>query len=292
MADDKPPSSTGPGFKGMFARLRRLFAARPRDREEFLRLIRHGRERQLFDRDAHGMLEGVLNVSQTQVSDVMVPRPHMVVVERDAEMDELLNIIVESGHSRFPVIGDDRDEIVGILLAKDLLRSFVDDPNVRFVLRDHLRPAVFVPESKRLNILLKEFRASHNHMAIVVDEYGGVCGLATIEDVIEQITGEIDDEHDIEDEATIVSETDSLFTVLAVTRIDEFNDFFGKKFDDENYDTVGGLIMHELGRLPRRGENLTIGELDFRITRCDRRRIEAVQVSVSDAPPAARESTG
>ncbi|MFK7887117.1 MAG: HlyC/CorC family transporter [Gammaproteobacteria bacterium] len=292
MADDKPPSSTGPGLKGMLARFRRMFSARPRDREEFLRLIRHGRERQLFDRDAHGMLEGVLNVSQTQVSDVMVPRPRMVVVERDADMNELLNIIVESGHSRFPVIGDDRDEIVGILLAKDLLRSFVDDPKIRFQLRDHLRPAVFVPESKRLNILLKEFRASHNHMAIVVDEYGGVCGLATIEDVIEQITGEIDDEHDIEDEDTIVSETDTLFTVLAVTRIEEFNEFFGKQFDDENYDTVGGLIMHELGRLPRRGENLTIGELDIRITRCDRRRIDAVQVSVADAVPAARESTG
>ncbi|MEO1574420.1 MAG: transporter associated domain-containing protein [Pseudomonadota bacterium] len=257
-----------------------------------MRLIRDGRERHLFDRDAHGMLEGVLEVSEKQVSDVMVPRPHMVVVERDADMEELLRIIVESGHSRFPVIGDDRDEVVGILLAKDLLRSFVDDPKIRFQLRDHLRPAVFVPESKRLNILLKEFRASHNHMAIVVDEYGGVCGLATIEDVIEQIVGEIDDEHDIEDEATITRESDNVYTVRAVTRIDEFNEYFGGDFDDESYDTVGGLIMHELGRLPRRGENLTIRGLDFRITRCDRRRIEAVQISVPESRPAVRESAG
>lgn len=292
MADDKPPSSAGPGRPGFFKRLRQAFATRPRDREEFLRLIREGRERHLFDRDAHGMLEGVLEVSEKQVSDVMVPRPHMVVVERDADMEELLRIIVESGHSRFPVIGDDRDEVVGILLAKDLLRSFVDDPKIRFQLRDHLRPAVFVPESKRLNILLKEFRASHNHMAIVVDEYGGVCGLATIEDVIEQIVGEIDDEHDIEDEATITRESDNVYTVRAVTRIDEFNEFFGGDFDDESYDTVGGLIMHELGRLPRRGENLTIRGLDFRITRCDRRRIEAVQVSVPESRPAVRESAG
>jgi magnesium and cobalt transporter len=292
MSDDKPPSSAGPGLKGALKRLRQAFSAKPRDREEFVQLIRHGRQRELFDRDAHGMLEGVLNVSETQVRDVMVPRPHMVVVERDADMNDLLRIIVESGHSRFPVIGDDRDEVVGILLAKDLLRSFVDDPRIRFQLRDHLRPAVFVPESKRLNILLKEFRASHNHMAVVVDEYGGVCGLATIEDVIEQIVGEIDDEHDIEDEATIVRESDTLFTVLAVTRIEEFNEFFGSNFDDEDYDTVGGLIMHELGRLPRRGENLTIRGLDFRITRCDRRRIEAVQVSPTDLTGAVRESTG
>ena len=292
MSDDKPPSSDGRGISGVWNWLRRIFVAKPRDREEFIQMIRMGRERELFDRDAHGMLEGVLNVSQTQVRDVMVPRPHMVVVERDADMEELLKIIVESGHSRFPVIGDDRDEIVGILLAKDLLRSFVDDPNVKFKLRDHLRPAVFVPESKRLNILLKEFRASHNHMAIVVDEYGGVCGLATIEDVIEQITGEIDDEHDIEDEANIVRESDTVFTVLAVTRIDEFNTYFGTALDDENYDTVGGLIMHELGRLPRRGENLTIHDLDIRITRCDRRRIDAVQISPSDATGAMRESTG
>ncbi|MEM6639574.1 MAG: transporter associated domain-containing protein [Pseudomonadota bacterium] len=292
MSDDKPPSSAGPERPGFWQRLRQAFATGPRDRSEFLQIIREGRDRQLFDRDAHGMLEGVLDVSEKQVRDVMVPRPHMVVVERDADMEELLRIIVASGHSRFPVIGDDRDEVVGILLAKDLLRSFVDDPTVQFQLKDHLRAPVFVPESKRLNILLKEFRASHNHMAVVVDEYGGVCGLATIEDVIEQIVGEIDDEHDIEDEATITRESDNVFTVRAVTRIDEFNAHFGGGFDDENYDTVGGLIMHELGRLPRRGESLTIRGLDFRITRCDRRRIEAVQVSVPDAQPAARETTG
>jgi magnesium and cobalt transporter len=237
------------------------------------------------------MLQGVLDVADTQVRDVMIPRPHMVVLERDAGLDELLRTIVESGHSRFPVIGEDRDEVVGILLAKDLLRHFVDDPNGRFQLRDLLRPAVFIPESKRLNILLKEFRASHNHIAIVVDEYGGVSGLATIEDVIEQIVGDIDDEHDIEDEVAIVRESDSLFTVKAVTRIDEFNAFFKTSFDDENYDTVGGLIMFELGRLPRRGESLRIGEFDFEIVRCDRRRIEAVQVSPANVRPSLSEKT-
>ena len=291
MADDQPPSRTGPGAATWWRRWRQKFAVKPRDREEFLQLLRHGRSRELFDRDALGMLQGVLDVADTQVRDVMIPRPHMVVLERDASLEELLRVIVESGHSRFPVIGEDRDEVVGILLAKDLLRHFVDQPNGRFQLRDLLRPAVFIPESKRLNILLKEFRASHNHMAIVVDEYGGVSGLATIEDVIEQIVGDIDDEHDIEDEVAIVRESDTLFTVKAVTRIDEFNAFFKTRFDDENYDTVGGLIMFELGRLPRRGENLRIGDLDFKVVRCDRRRIEAVQVSPADLRPSLSEKT-
>ncbi len=292
MSDDKPPSRTGPGAGKWWRQWRQKFAAKPRDLDEFSELIRFGRSRELFDREAYRMLQGVLEVAEKQVREVMIPRPHMVVLERDADINELLKIIIESGHSRFPVIGDDRDEVVGILLAKDLLRFFVDQPGEKFNLRDLLRPAVFIPESKRLNVLLKEFRASHNHMAIVVDEYGGVGGLATIEDVIEQIVGEIDDEHDIEEEVSIVRESDTLYTVQAVTRIDEFNEYFGTDFDDEDYDTVGGLIMHELGRLPRRGESLTIRNLDFKILRCDRRRIEAVQVSPAHVSAPLTEKTG
>ena len=182
-------------------------------------------------------------------------------------------LVVESGHSRFPVIGEDRDQILGILLAKDLLRlqTAGEEP---FEIREYMRPVVFVPESKRLNVLLKEFRLSHNHIAMVVDEYGGVCGLVTIEDVIEQIVGEIDDEHDVEDDQTIRRESEREFTVRALTPIADFNEYFGTAFSDEEYDTIGGLLMQEFGRLPRRGETIQIGELEFRVLRADRRRID------------------
>jgi len=263
----------------------------PRDLAEFIEDLREASERGLFDGDALVMLEGVLAVADMQVRDIMVPRSQMVFAEHDESPEKLVALVVESGHSRFPVIGEDRDQILGILLAKDLLRlqAAGDEP---FEIREYMRPAVFVPESKRLNVLLKEFKRSHNHIAMVVDEYGGVCGLVTIEDVIEQIVGEIDDEHDVEDDQTIRREGAREFTVRALTPIADFNEYFGTAFSDEEYDTIGGLLMQEFGRLPRRGETIQVGELEFRILRADRRRIDLLRVFTPGdiEPPAMGES--
>jgi magnesium and cobalt transporter len=280
MSDDQTDSSQG--IARWLKRLTHAIGAEPRDREELLELFDQARQRGLFDADAEEMLNGVLDVADMQVRDIMVPRSHMVVVERDARPEALLPVIIESGHSRFPVIGDDRDEIVGILLAKDMLRYFAD-PEKAFAIKDYLRAPVFVPESKRLNVMLRDFRASHNHMAIVVDEYGGVSGLVTIEDVIEQIVGEIDDEHDIEEDSYIHVESDTRFTVKALTPIEDFNEYFGTRFSNEQYDTIGGLVTHELGHLPRRGEVLDYGGFRFRVQRASRRRIDVLQVTRAPA---------
>jgi magnesium and cobalt transporter len=232
------------------------------------------------------MLTGVLEVSETQVREVMVPRSQMVVIDIDQDFDEMLGMIIDSGHSRFPVIGEDRDEVLGILLAKDLLRYFGSEEAKDVSIRKLLRPAAVIPESKRLNALLKEFRDSHNHMAIVVDEYGGVAGLLTIEDVLEEIVGEIDDEHDQEEAEFIRPDGDRngkpSFAVRALTRIEDFNEYFGSELVDEEYDTIGGLVMHVLGRLPRRGEKVVHGGFEFAVIRADRRRIDALQVQRHD----------
>jgi magnesium and cobalt transporter len=227
----------------------------------------------------------VLRVDDLHVRDIMVPRSQMVVLERDSGPEKLLPQVIESGHSRFPVIGDDRDQIVGILLAKDLLRHFAEDAKAGFDIRDVLRPAAFVPESKRLNVLLKEFRVSRNHMAIVVDEYGGVSGLVTIEDVIEEIVGEIADEYDTDEDQTIRREAEGQYAVLALTRVQEFNAYFGTRFSDEEYDTIGGLVMHQFGRLPRRGDAVTMDGIEFKVLRADRRRIEMLRVTTPGPLP-------
>jgi magnesium and cobalt transporter len=220
----------------------------------------------------------VLEVSEMQVRDIMVPRSQMVVVNRDDRPETILPVVIESGHSRFPVIGEDRDEVVGILLAKDLLRYFAEGGAEHFDIKEVLRPVVFIPESKRLNVLLKEFRVSHHHMAIVVDEYGGVSGLVTIEDVLEQIVGDIGDEYDVDDELDIRKEGECQFTVRAQTPIEDFNAYFGTQFSDDEFDTIGGLAINLLGRLPRRGETFTLGGLEFRVLRADRRRLETLRV--------------
>ena len=271
--------------------LRRLVGGgEPRDRSELVEELREASARGLIDADALAMIEGVLGVADLQVRDIMVPRSQMVVLERDEPIERLLPAIVESGHSRFPVIGEDRDQVVGLLLAKDLLRYFGDVNRAAFDIRELLRPAVFVPESKRLNVLLKEFRVSRNHMAIVVDEYGGVSGLVTIEDVIEEIVGEIADEYDIEEDQTIRREGERQFAVHALARIEDFNEYFGTHFSDEEFDTIGGLVMHQFGRLPRRGETCTIDGLEFRVLRSDRRRIDLLRVTTpADLPPPAAE---
>ncbi|TLY77273.1 MAG: CBS domain-containing protein [Gammaproteobacteria bacterium] len=287
----KDLNSTGRWLK----RLTQGFAAEPQDRQGLLALLREAGERGLVDTDALTMLEGVLEVSDLQVRDIMVPRAQMVFVHRDEPASRLLSVVVESGHSRFPVMDDDRDDIVGILLAKDLLRLYIAAVRERFDIREYMRPAIFVPESKRLNVLLREFRRNRNHMAIVVDEYGGVSGLVTIEDVIEQIVGEIDDEFDVEDDQNIRKEAERQFTVRGITRIEEFNEYFGARLSEEQgVDTVAGLLMKQLGRLPRRGESATIEGFEFRVMRADRRRIDALRVVPARdvVPPAERSASG
>ena len=278
--NDKPPSTSGAGSTGLIKRVMRAIKGEPWSREEIHELLQQAES--VFDPDEQEMLNGVLEVAETQVREVMIPRSQMVVIERDQGLDEMLAIIIASGHSRFPVIGEDRDEVLGVLLAKDLLRHFSSAWDNELQIEKFLRPASVIPEPKRLNALLKEFRDSHNHMAIVVDEYGGVSGLVTIEDVLEEIVGEIDDEHDHEEAEFIAPDADKngkpCFSVRALTRIDDFNDYFECELIDDDYDTVGGLVMHELGRLPRRGELLHFDGFEFRVIKADRRRIDSLQV--------------
>jgi len=281
--NDKPPSISGSGSPGLVARIKRAITGEPLSRDEIQTFIQSEVE---LDAEERSMLSGVLEVSETQVREVMVPRSQMVVIDIEQDFDEMLGMIVASGHSRFPVIGEDRDEVLGILLAKDLLRYFGSEEAKDVSIRKLLRPAAVIPESKRLNALLKEFRASHNHMAIVVDEYGGVAGLLTIEDVLEEIVGEIDDEHDQEEAEFIRPDGDRngkpSFAVRALTRIEDFNEYFDSELVDEEYDTIGGLVMHVLGRLPRRGEKVVHGGFEFAVIRADRRRIDALQVQRHD----------
>ena len=278
--NDKPPSTNGTGSTGLLTRVRRALKGGPWSRDEIYEFIQQSE----FDLDIEErrMLSGVLDVSVTQVRDVMIPRSQMVVIDIDEPLEAILAVIIESGHSRFPVIGEDRDEVLGILLAKDLLRYFRSGKSEDVPLQKLLRPAAVIPESKRLNALLKEFRASHNHMAIVVDEYGGVSGLLTIEDVLEEIVGEIDDEHDAAEDEFIRPDGElggrPSFAVRALTRIEDFNEYFECELDDEEYDTIGGLVMHELGRLPRRGEKVSFDGFEFTIVKADRRRVDSLRV--------------
>ncbi len=272
-------TNNGSSSRSWFERLSFALLGEPKDREQLVELLRDAQQRELLDPEALAMIEGVLQVAEMQVRDIMVPRAQMAVVERDARMEAILPVVIESAHSRFPVIGDNRDEVVGILLAKDLLTYYGSEQNKEFNVRDILRPAVFIPESKRLNVLLKEFRASRNHMAIVVDEYGGVAGLVTIEDVLEQIVGEIVDEHDIEEDAYIKKHNDNIYAVKALTPIEEFNQYFSSTFSDDEFDTIGGLVMHRFGRLPRRSEVISIDRFRFKVLNADSRRIHLLQVT-------------
>lgn len=279
--NDKPPSTSGPGTAGVFKRVIRAIKGEPWSREEIHDLLQQAES--VFDPEVKEMLNGVLEVAETRVREVMIPRSQMIVIEREQTIDEMLQVIIESGHSRFPVTGEDRDEILGILLAKDLLRFFGDTSSDELLIENYLRPVTVIPESKRLNTLLKEFRDSHKHMAIVVDEYGGISGLLTIEDVLEEIVGEIDDEHDVDEVESVRPDVDAegrpCFAVLALTRIEDFNEYFGCELtEEEDYDTVGGLVMHELGRLPRLGETLQHGGFEFLVTKADRRRVNELQV--------------
>ena len=263
-------------------RLSQVFTSQPTNRQELIEVLREAQRRHLIDADDLVMIEGVLEVGEMRVRDIMIPRAQMVVVEQDADLEAILPIITESAHSRFPVIGDSRSEVVGILLAKDLLPYFCEGRESAFSVRDVLRPAVFIPESKRLNVLLKDFRASRNHMAIVVDEYGGVDGLVTIEDVLEQIVGDISDEHDVDEHLGIMKHRDDLYTVKALMPIEDFNDYFGAEFSDEEFDTIGGLLMHAFGHLPKRGETIDLGRFHFKVLHADSRRLHLLQLTVLD----------
>ena len=279
MSEGDPRSSTGPGW---FERISHAFGSEPRDLEELIEMLHEAAAREIIDEETRRMIFGVLDVARLQVRDVMIPRAQMVVVEHDAELRTLLPIVVESGHSRFPVAGESRDEIVGLLLAKDLLRHIAQNGMEGFKIGDYLRPAPHIPESKRLGVLLSEFRADRNHLAIVADEYGGVAGLITIEDVLEQIVGDIDDEFDVEDEEPIVTHDDRHYSVNALLPIEDFNERFGTAFSDEEFDTIGGLVVHALGHLPRPGERVRIGDFAFRVSRADRRRVHWLEVMRAD----------
>jgi len=260
-------------------RISSVFSTEPRDRDELKKLIHESCNRGILDAEVVAMIEGALAVSEMQVRDAMVPRSHMVVIPLDIPLDEFLPLVLNSGHSRFPVIGEDRDEVEGILLAKDLLRHYVENSGP-LDLKSLVRPAVVIPESKRLNMLLRDFRASRNHMAIVVDEYGGVSGLITIEDVLEEIVGEIDDEHDEEEEAPIKPLGKNRFQINALAEIEDFNEAFDCVFSDEDYDTVGGLLLAEFGRVPELGEEVILAErFRFHVTASDNRRIIMLEMN-------------
>ena len=279
------PPDGGPASRSWLGRLSRVFARdpdEPHDRQTLVRLLRDAERRGVVGHDALAMIEGALAFGDMQVRDIMVPRAQMVVIDSDRRPEEFVGEVVASGHSRFPVIGDNRDEVEGILLAKDLLAHFSRNGGERFDLDDAMRPAVHIPESKRLDVLLREFRASRNHMAIVVDEYGGTSGLVTIEDVLEQIVGEIDDEHDTGDERLIHAHRNGEFTVKARTPVEDFNEYFGSAFNDEDSDTIGGIVVRGFARLPSRQEQITLGGFRFTVIRADKRRIHLLRVRPVD----------
>ena len=269
----------------LLERLSAWIMREPEDRAQLIALLHSAFDRNLLDADALAMIEGALDVSEMHVRHIMIPRAQMDVIDINDSPDKFIPQVIETAHSRFPVIDRDRDHVIGILLAKDLLRYYAGEEE--FNVREMLRPVVFIPESKRLNVLLREFRSSRNHMAIVVDEYGGVAGLVTIEDVLEQIVGDIEDEHDF-DEAhdNIVRERAGAYRVKATTALSDFNSLFATHFSDESFDTVGGLVISHLGRLPKRGESLVIADLRFTVRRADSRRVHVLQVERIATPSA------
>ncbi len=275
---------TDPSRPSLLERLSSLILREPDDREQLLALLHSAHRRDLLDADALSIIEGALTVSETAVRDVMVPRAQMDVIDINQPIDTFITQVISTAHSRFPMIDQNMDDVIGILLAKDLLRYYADEEN--FNIREMLRHAVMIPESKRLNVLLREFRASRNHMAIVIDEYGGVAGLVTIEDVLEQIVGDIEDEYDFDEtQDDIIADKNGAWRVKAVTEIDKFNATFVTRFDDDEHNTIGGLVLKEFGRMPKRGEQLTVDNLRFKVLRADSRRLHLLLVEKQSASP-------
>src|SRR5437868_517288 len=273
-----------PAKPSLLERLSSLLLREPEDRDQLVELLHSAFERRLLDAEALSMIEGVLQVSEIQVRDVMIPRSQMDMIDVAVSPEAFIPFVIEKAHSRFPVFEDNRDNVIGILLAKDLLRFYAEE---EFSMREMLRPAVFVPEAKRLNVLLKEFRANRNHIAIVVDEYGGVAGLVTIEDVIEQIVGDIEDEFDFDEtEDNILVDRSGRFRVKAVTEIGDFNSHFGSAFPEDEHDTIGGVVTSRFGRLPKRGETVTIDGYHFQVLRADSRKVHSLLVEKPKEPAA------
>ncbi len=285
MNDDKPHSTNGSSKKGFFEKFAQLFQGEPKNREELVEVIQDAEHRELIDEDTKEMIEGVLEVSGLRVRDIMIPRSQMITIEKSQTVSEFLPTMIDSAHSRFPVINEDKDHIEGILLAKDLLKYGFSKDSHEIKIESILRPVVIVPESKRVDKLLKEFRSERYHMAIVVDEFGGVSGLVTIEDILEEIVGDIEDEfRDNEVSCEDIRRINkSIFSVQALTPIDDFNDFFMTSFADDEVDTVGGLIVHAFGHLPEQGETVCLGDYQFKVITADRRRIIQLQVKVPEA---------
>lgn len=286
MSDDHPSSNDNPGpKKGFFTLLlNQLFHGEPKSRDELVELIRDSEQNDLIDPDTRDMLEGVMDISDQRVRDIMIPRSQIVTLKRNQALDECLDVIIDSAHSRFPVISEDKDHIEGILMAKDLL-PFMRTDAPPFSIDKVLRQAVVVPESKRVDRMLKEFRSLRYHMAIVIDEFGGVSGLVTIEDILELIVGEIEDEYDEEEDVDIRALSRHTYTVRALTQIEDFNEAFGTQFSDEEVDTIGGLVMQAFGHLPARGESVDINGYLFKVAMSDSRRIIQVHVTIPDDAP-------
>lgn len=278
MSDEQPPSRHSPQ-RSWVDKISHLLTGEPQDLEDLLEILREAREKRLLDTDALAMIEGVLQVSQMRVRDIMIPRVQMVVLPRDAELETIMPLVTEFGHSRYPVIDGDRSKVVGILLAKDLLTKVLE--NRALTVEEIMRPAVIVPESKRLNVLLKELRTNGNHMAVVVDEYGQAAGLVTIEDVLEQIVGDIEDEHDDhEDEGYIFQRSANEFMIKALAPMDEFDEYFGTALATDEYDTIGGFIVSQLEHMPKKGESLVVDNLRFEVIRADSRRVYLVKLKI------------
>lgn len=278
MSDEQPPSRNSPQ-KSWVDKISHLLTGEPQDLEDLLEILREAREKRLLDTDALSMIEGVLQVSQMRVRDIMIPRIQMVVVPKDADLDTILPLVSEFGHSRYPVIDGDRSKVVGVLLAKDLLARVLENKTLK--VHEIMRPSYVVPESKRLNVLLKELRTNGNHMAIVVDEYGQSAGLVTIEDVLEQIVGEIEDEHDEhEDEGYIFHRNPSEYMIKALTPMDEFDEYFSTHLATDEYDTVGGFIVSQLEHMPKKGESLVVDKMKFEVIRVDSRRVHLLKLKI------------
>lgn len=278
MSDDNPHSSRGSAGKTWLERIASIFSAEPQDISDLVDIISEAASRELIDSDTNSMLQGVLDVSKMRARDIMVPRSQMATIDIEQPVSAFLPILLENNHSRYPVVNEDKDHVEGILLVKDLLQFALDPNQTDWHIRDFLRPAVIIPESKRVDALLKEFRQKRYHMAIVVDEYGGVSGLVTIEDILEQIVGEIEDEHDDEEDNDIKKMASRVFQVSALTPLDEFNESFGTEFDEEDADTIGGIVLHAFGHMPERGESIQLGDLTFKVSKANSRRLLQLQV--------------
>ncbi len=281
MSEDNPHSTNGSTNKGWFDKLRTTFSGEPRSKEDLVDVITEAEHRELIDPQTREMIEGVIGVNEMRVRDIMIPRTQMATIDINQKVDEFLPIILDTAHSRFPVISEDKDHIEGILLAKDLL-LYAFTPDKPFELKDVIRPAVIVPESKRVDVLLKEFRQQRYHMAIVVDEYGGVSGLVTIEDILELIVGEIEDEYDTDEDGTddIKPLNKSTYTVKALTPVEDFNEFFKTTFSEEEADTIGGIVLKAFGHMPETNDEITISDIHFKITNSDKRRLVQLKVTV------------